>query len=64
MSSTKDPQKKKKKSRRLSNDYQTPEYITVDVTDPITHEENGKPLYTTYKITTEVLYIVKCIIII
>lgn len=49
--------KKKKKSRRLSNEYQTPEYIDVYVTDPITHEENGKPSYTTYKITTEVNFI-------
>lgn len=52
----KNDQKKKKKSKRLSNEYQTPEYITVDVTDPITHEENGKPLYTTYKISTQVCF--------
>lgn len=44
----------KKKSRRLSNDYQTPEYITCDVTAPITHMENGKPSYTDYLITTAV----------
>jgi len=45
-------QKKKKASRKLSSPYQEPEYITVDVTDPITHYDNGKPTYTTYKITT------------
>jgi hypothetical protein len=44
----------KKKARRLSNDYQTPEYITCDVTQPITHMENGKPSYTDYLITTAV----------
>jgi hypothetical protein len=42
------------KKRRLSNDYQTPEYITVDVSEPHTTYENGKPQFTTYKITTEV----------
>lgn len=42
------------KKRRLSNDYQTPEYITVDVSDAHTTYENGKPMFTTYKITTEV----------
>mmetsp|Transcript_19663 Transcript_19663/g.27429 ORF Transcript_19663/g.27429 Transcript_19663/m.27429 type:complete len:151 (+) Transcript_19663:73-525(+) len=33
-------------------DYSTPEYITVSLSDPITHEENGKPSYTSYKVTT------------
>jgi hypothetical protein len=38
----------------FTDDYYTPEYITVTVTDPITHEENGKKSYTTYKVTTSV----------
>lgn len=38
----------------FTEQYYTPEYITVTVTDPITVEENGKKLYTTYKITTNV----------
>mmetsp|Transcript_5763 Transcript_5763/g.6263 ORF Transcript_5763/g.6263 Transcript_5763/m.6263 type:complete len:165 (+) Transcript_5763:37-531(+) len=48
-------QKKKKKSRkRISGDYQVPEYITVSVTDPITHQDaNGKNSYTDYKISTQ-----------
>lgn len=38
----------------FTDSYSTPEYITVTVTDPISHEENGKKTYTSYKITTEV----------
>jgi hypothetical protein len=46
-----------RKKRRVSNDYQTPESINVEISDPSTIEEDGKPLYTTYKITTEVCHI-------
>jgi len=53
MSDSSEPDTKKKKaSRRLSSNYQEPEYITVDVHDAVTQYENGKPIYTTYKITT------------
>lgn len=43
-----------RKKRRVSTDYQTPESINVEIIDPITIEEDGKPQYTTYKIVTEV----------
>jgi sorting nexin-3/12 len=46
-----DDQKKKKVDRKkLSSEYQVPEYIDVEVVEPITHQENGKDSYTTYKI--------------
>jgi hypothetical protein len=38
----------------FTEQYYTPEYITVTVSEPITVEENGKKSYTTYKITTNV----------
>ncbi len=38
----------------FTEQYYTPEFITVTVTEPITVEENGKKSYTTYKITTNV----------
>jgi len=43
-----------RKKRRASNEYQTPESISVEIVDPVTIEEDGKPQYTTYKIITEV----------
>lgn len=43
----------------FTDSYYTPEYITVTVTDPITHEENGKKTYTSYKITTSVIFFKK-----
>lgn len=43
-----------RKKRRASNEYQTPESISVEICDPVTVEEDGKPQYTTYKIITEV----------
>lgn len=43
-----------RKKRRVSSEYQTPESITVEILDPVTIMEDGKPLYTTYKIITEV----------
>jgi len=36
----------------FKDDYSTPEYITVSLSEPITMEENGKKTYTTYKVTT------------
>eukprot|EP01119_Soliformovum_irregulare_P017035 TRINITY_DN5016_c0_g3_i2.p1 TRINITY_DN5016_c0_g3~~TRINITY_DN5016_c0_g3_i2.p1 ORF type:complete len:157 (-),score=23.66 TRINITY_DN5016_c0_g3_i2:23-493(-) len=38
--------------KEFTNDYETPEYITCSVTDPISHEENGKKTHTSYKIST------------
>ncbi len=38
----------------FTNEYYTPEYITVTVSEPITHEESGKKVYTSYKLTTVV----------
>lgn len=38
----------------FTEQYYTPEYIQVAVTEPVTIEENGKKSYTTYKITTTV----------
>lgn len=39
----------------FKDEYYTPEYIAVTVTDPVTATENGKPIYTTYKISTSVI---------
>jgi len=36
----------------FTDEYYTPEHITVTVTDAINHTENGKPSHTTYKLTT------------
>jgi len=36
----------------FKDEYCTPEYITVSVNEPVTHEENGKKAYTSYKVTT------------
>jgi len=36
----------------FTDSYYTPEYITVTVSEAITHEENGKKVYTSYKLTT------------
>jgi hypothetical protein len=38
----------------FKDNYSTPEYIQVSVHEPITHEESGKKVYTSYKITTVV----------
>jgi hypothetical protein len=39
----------------FKEDYYTPEYITISVSDPITHvDAQGKKSYTDYKITTNV----------
>jgi sorting nexin-3/12 len=43
--------KKEGSTKRTFDQYQVPEYIYVEVTDPITHQVNGKNSYTTYKIT-------------
>lgn len=43
-----------RRRRRNSNDYQTPESISVEISEPITITDDGKPQYTTYKIVTEV----------
>lgn len=40
--------------KEFKDEYYTPEYITISVTEPISHEENGKKAYTSYKITTQV----------
>jgi len=40
----------------FKDEYYTPEYITVTVSEPITHEENGKKSHTSYKITTSTTF--------
>lgn len=45
-----------RRRRRNSNEYQTPESIAIEITEPITITDEGKPQYTTYKIVTEVRY--------
>eukprot|EP01128_Nolandella_sp_AFSM9_P002056 TRINITY_DN1244_c0_g1_i1.p2 TRINITY_DN1244_c0_g1~~TRINITY_DN1244_c0_g1_i1.p2 ORF type:complete len:154 (-),score=45.26 TRINITY_DN1244_c0_g1_i1:94-555(-) len=46
--------KKKKSKRRISSDYQEPEFIEIVVTDPVTHEDaTGKPTFTDYLISVE-----------
>jgi len=52
-----DDKKKKVDRKKLSSEYQVPEYIDVEVVEPITHKENGKDSYTTYKIN-----VIVCII--
>ncbi len=49
-----DDKKKKTDRKKLSSEYQVPEYIDVEVVEPITHKENGKDSYTTYKINVVV----------
>jgi hypothetical protein len=59
-----DDQKKKKVDRKkLSSEYQVPEYIDVEVVEPITHQENGKDSYTTYKINVIVSIIIVIMLI-
>merc|ERR1711974_46829 len=41
------------RKNRVEGDYQEPEYITITITDPITHEVNGKKSHTSYLITTD-----------
>jgi len=36
----------------FTDEYYTPEYITVSISDAVTHEDNGKKTYTTYKVAT------------
>eukprot|EP01125_Pyxidicula_operculata_P012533 TRINITY_DN4118_c0_g1_i2.p1 TRINITY_DN4118_c0_g1~~TRINITY_DN4118_c0_g1_i2.p1 ORF type:complete len:112 (-),score=13.10 TRINITY_DN4118_c0_g1_i2:304-639(-) len=44
----------KKDKKRFDDDYQKPEFIEVQVSDPETiSDENGKPQYTTYKIEVD-----------
>lgn len=43
-----------RKKRRVSSEYQLPESIAIEIAEPITIEEEGKPQYTTYKVITEV----------
>jgi len=42
--------------KEFKDEYYTPEYITISVTEPISHEENGKKAYTSYKITTQTTF--------
>jgi len=41
------------RKNRIEGDYQEPEYITITITDPITHEINGKNSHTSYLLTTD-----------
>ena len=40
----------------FTDQYYTPEYITVTVNEPVVHQENGKNSYTSYKITTSTTF--------
>jgi len=40
----------------FTEQYYTPEFITVSVSDPITVEDNGKKSHTTYKITVNTTF--------
>eukprot|EP01117_Protostelium_nocturnum_P010103 TRINITY_DN3600_c0_g1_i1.p1 TRINITY_DN3600_c0_g1~~TRINITY_DN3600_c0_g1_i1.p1 ORF type:complete len:151 (-),score=44.43 TRINITY_DN3600_c0_g1_i1:49-501(-) len=40
----------------FSDGYSVPEYITVHVSEPITHEEGGKKVYTSYKVSTSTTF--------
>jgi hypothetical protein len=42
--------------KKISSEYQQPEYMHCTVSDPETvRDETGKPLHTTYLISTEVI---------
>eukprot|EP01123_Difflugia_compressa_P010079 TRINITY_DN3571_c5_g1_i1.p1 TRINITY_DN3571_c5_g1~~TRINITY_DN3571_c5_g1_i1.p1 ORF type:complete len:152 (+),score=32.00 TRINITY_DN3571_c5_g1_i1:182-637(+) len=50
-------EKKAKKKNRISGEYQKPEFINIQVTDPDTVlDSTGKPTYTTYLITIETTF--------
>jgi len=47
----------KKKKKEKIDGYQKPDYINIEVSDPLTETDNtGKPLYTTYLITVETTF--------
>eukprot|EP01130_Rhizamoeba_saxonica_P007742 TRINITY_DN3143_c0_g1_i1.p2 TRINITY_DN3143_c0_g1~~TRINITY_DN3143_c0_g1_i1.p2 ORF type:complete len:200 (+),score=59.39 TRINITY_DN3143_c0_g1_i1:45-644(+) len=49
--------KKREKRRQISDEYQVPQYINVDVTDPITEtDDNEKPTFTTYLISVDTTF--------
>jgi len=43
---------RRKKKKNVDGDYQEPEYITITVTTPITHELGGKKTHTSYQVNT------------
>lgn len=45
----------KKKGRKISNEYQKPEFINIAISDPKTYDDDaGKPQYTDYLISVNV----------
>jgi len=47
----------KKKGRKMSSEYQKPEFINITVSEAVTHnDETGKPSYTDYLITVNTTF--------
>ncbi|KAL6067874.1 Sorting nexin-30 [Balamuthia mandrillaris] len=44
------------RKNKIEGDYQEPEFITITVTEPITHEFGGKKSHTTYQINTQTTF--------